>query len=353
MRKTRTNCMHAVMAAFATAALTISLIPYTVSPIAAKPIASPPVKAPSAPPTASQTPGRIITFPPKSIGNIFIGDDLLKTLLGKGDFFAQAKGTVKLPKAKIIRFIPSMDFYRDPSCIDKLPPDTFDIVDIKFLSMDTSEESLCDDAVLKLARMTGIRGVNIARSDVSDRGLAGLAPLHNLECIRMFSTESQGKFLWGLQSKQISHIRLSAVVVGDQNFAAINRFPKLHTITFATARITDQGVKAIANNKSLVFVDLRHNLGITDKSIDTFLKMPSLKELNLRGTKVTAKGVLRLKNKGLTGLGIPDEFLPQEKAAIKKAFVGVHILPGGEPARKEVDSDTETIFSPITRQRKI
>ena len=353
MRKIGTNCLQAIQTAFAATALTISLIPYAVSPLSAKPVAHAPIKAPSAPPTSPAATGKIITFPPKSIGNIFVGDDLLKTLLEKGNFLAQAKGTVKLPKGKIIRYIPSMDFYRDPSCIDKLPPDAFDIVDIKFLSMDTSEETLCDDAVLKLARMTGIRGVNIARSDVSDRGLAGLAPLRNLECIRMFSTESQDKFLWGLQSKRLSHIRLSAVVVGDQNFAAINRFPKLDTITIATARITDQGVKAIANNKSLVFVDLRHNLGITDKSIDTFLAMPSLKELNLRGTKVTAKGVLRLKNKGLTGLGIPDEFLPQEKAAIKKAFVGVHILSGGEPARKEVDSDTETIFSPITRQRKI
>ena len=257
-----------------------------------------------------------------------------------------------MPPGKTIRFVPNMDFYRDPSSIDTLPVDAFDIVEIKFLSMDDAEEKLCDEAVIKLGRMTGIQGIAVPRSDVSDRGLIGLAPLPHLKYIKMFSSESRGAFLAHLKTKELCNIRLSSMEVGDKNFKAIARYPALDYIVFERVGISDAGVASIATLKTIKSIDFRFNPGITDKSIDVFLKLPLLKELNLRGTSITAAGIMRLKPLALTVLGTPDGLPAKDMIAIKKAFANTRLLKS-EPTRKEVDSDTETIFSPITRGRKL
>jgi Leucine rich repeat len=65
----------------------------------------------------------------------------------------------------------------------------------------------------------------------------------------------------------------------------------LERLELSSARVTDEGLKALAGFSSLESLDLDGNAQITDAGLKELYGLTSLQSLNLAGTKVTRAGV--------------------------------------------------------------
>lgn len=100
------------------------------------------------------------------------------------------------------------------------------------------------------------------------------------------------------ESQQSALLTFTAVSLrGNLDDAAFKKLesvtPQFVTVDLSATKITDQAVAQLGSSKNLRLIRLAET-GVTDASIDTLLKIPTLESINLYGTKVTDAGVSKL-----------------------------------------------------------
>lgn len=100
------------------------------------------------------------------------------------------------------------------------------------------------------------------------------------------------------ESQQSALLTFTAVSLrGNLDDAAFKKLesvtPQFVTVDLSATKITDQGVAQLGSSKNLRLIRLAET-GVTDATIDTLLKLPTLESINLYGTKVTDAGVSKL-----------------------------------------------------------
>lgn len=104
------------------------------------------------------------------------------------------------------------------------------------------------------------------------------------------------------ESQQSDLLTFTAVSLrGNLDDAAFKKLesvtPQFVTVDLSATKITDQAVAQLGSSKNLRLIRLAET-GVTDASIDTLLKLPTLESINLYGTKVTDAGVSKLASMG-------------------------------------------------------
>ncbi len=100
------------------------------------------------------------------------------------------------------------------------------------------------------------------------------------------------------ESQQSSLLTFTAVSLrgnlDDAGFMKLEPvISKLVTVDLSATKITDKAVAQLEASQNLRLIRLAET-GVTDASIDTLLKIPTLESINLYGTKVTDAGVSKL-----------------------------------------------------------
>jgi hypothetical protein len=141
-------------------------------------------------------------------------------------------------------------------------------------------------SAMKAARAAGARvvpvlpGVNLLRVEwitepdkATDKAVLALAPLR----------------------RHVAILGLAESAITDRALAEIGRMPNLVRLDLRRTAITDKGVVALvkANPKSLRWLNL-YGTGVTDAGLDA-LELPGLLNLHVWQTKVTEKGIQRLR----------------------------------------------------------
>jgi hypothetical protein len=290
---------------------------------------------------------RVLPFPRDySLGEILISPDPEPT--EENALMGAAKGTIVVPAGKFVTFIPSHRFYQNPAIINTLPADGIDCLTLQAVTLDDSEDGLCDRALGYIGHLKGLIVLNLDKSDATDKGAVHAADLPNLQKITAFQSTIEGGFVKQLGGlKQLRYLRLPSSPVKEQNLQYFCTLPHLEHLALSHSAISDEGVKNLAGCSQLIDLDLADCPRITDQSISALLGLKKLRLLNLAGTSITSKGLMRLNALPLACLTLPGNlYLSTQLKAIHAAFPGVNI-GGAQFSKKPVDAETNKLFAPL------
>ncbi|MBX9939310.1 MAG: hypothetical protein K2Y32_08665 [Candidatus Obscuribacterales bacterium] len=300
---------------------------------------------------------RVLDFPgKKQYGTLFLFD---KPNLNRGDGtpkLIKAQGSVKIPAGNLIEFLPNEHFIMAPQQLDKLPDDAFDAVRMKYFAMDDSEEGRADDALIYLGRFKTIKYLDLDRCEISDRGLEGIKNLPNLVTFTAMNSSITGKCFKKLGVlKELKQLKLQNTDPDLSCIADIPKaFPNLWHLCLTRTRITNKAIEPLAALKSLKRLDLAENSFLDDGCIPTLACLNSLNNLEIPETRITAKGLLKLKHLPLRQVdlsasnGKPESF--EKLRHEMKSTVFTMVTKYDKPP---VSENEQTLFAPLSRGRKL
>jgi hypothetical protein len=292
---------------------------------------------------------RVIVFPRDySLGEIIISPDATISDEDPRCRSGAAKGTVEVPPGEFVTFIPADRFYKNPSVIKTLAPDSIDCLGMFFSSMADSEDGLGDKAMAYIGHLKGLVKLKLDRSDAQDAAVAHAAELPNLQAISGFQSTFKGKcFKQFAVLKNLRYIHLPSSGIKDENLQYLPAIPHLQFLNLSHCYLSDDGVKYLAGCKELRSLELSDNAKITDKSLKVLLQLRDLRILSLANTSMSNASVVQLKGLPLLHLTLPHNvYQKSEMAAIRKSLPGVIVVGKGSDVRR-VDSDTGTLFAPL------
>ncbi|MBU6455167.1 MAG: hypothetical protein KGS72_25580 [Cyanobacteria bacterium REEB67] len=290
---------------------------------------------------------RTLTFPQAySLGEILIGekpgtpeDKMLR---------GAARGKIIVPAGHYSVFVPAEHFYKNPDIAKTLPSDGFDAMQVAALSLDDSEDGLCDRALAHIGHFKGLLDLSLDRSDAGDNGAAFASQLPELQRLSAVRTLVEGSCIKQFSCLQkLRYINLDGDALKDENLSYFADIPQLIYLRVSHANVGDLGVRNLSTCNGLVTLDLSQNFHITDAAMSCLTRMKSLRVLNLMGTSVTMKGLLKLKGMPLKYLHLPGvKYSPAEIAILNKALPGTIVI-FFHPHPKPLDSDSKLLFAPL------
>lgn len=298
---------------------------------------------------------RLLKFPSdKNYGALLVLPFFNRNEAVQANAVLNARGTVSVPRNKFVIFKPGENFFRKPSVIDSFAPDSFDGIDIRFLSMADDEDLLCDQALNHIARLTGLKVLEVDRSDVTDAGMSALSKLTNLEYISAFLTQIEGhclKDLVGLQKLQ--SLSITSVGLKNETLQYLPKLGSLCDLELSRAGLNDEGVKYIGQCVKLTRLRIARNPHITSASAKYLANLKQLDTLDLREAGISAKALEALKGLKLKLFFAPmSSPSPADRELVQKIFPGTSVMYPGK-GKENVDEETNTIFGQMSRGRKL
>ncbi len=229
----------------------------------------------------------------------------------------ETRGVVHVPAEAEVRLDIGKAAARDLTWLDKFRPD--DIQLIGFRGTDASNEGLHH-----IARLTGLRALELDGCPVDDAGLEGFAALTNLEEIDLGGLRKEGPGvgergmrvlarlpklrrlgLWqskvtgsGLAElvncRSLTHLELTGTKVGDAGLEKLAACRSLTYLRLEDTDVSDAGLTHLAKLPQLETLWLGENPEVTDEGLKTVGKLVNLTSLDLMNTKITRAGLVQL-----------------------------------------------------------
>jgi internalin A len=179
-----------------------------------------------------------------------------------------------------------------------------------------------------LARFKGLRRLELRNTDITDKGLAKLAPLTELEYLIVSHTKVDGTALANLTTlKQLKRLDISSVDLVPASLVALKQFDKLRDLSLSQCHLRNPDLRPVGLCPSISSLDISDDPLISDKGMIELKPLKKLTFLNISGTVITSKGLQSLKGLPLERIKIrPKDFPAAVKNDISKALPGVKFL---------------------------
>ena len=237
-------------------------------------------------------------------------------------------------------------FFLHPEVLKDIPPDCLDSIRMRFSSFDDKEDGLCDKAMKYVGRLTGLKELNLDRSEVTDLGLSQAKSLVNLESMTLFSTLVKGLAFKDLTDlKKLHTINIPMNELAPETYEYFSRYPRLTSLDVGRCHPNEQAIKSIAKCTNLTDLDISGNRTLNDKNIKYLTSLKHLKLLNVFGTNVSLEGLTELKGLPLKLVVLPERDYEQVKLdALRKVFPNTNLAAKG---RGKLKGGDEAIFAPL------
>ncbi|MBP6747022.1 hypothetical protein KA344_17455 [bacterium] len=237
-------------------------------------------------------------------------------------------------------------FFLHPEVLKDIPPDCLNSIRMRFSSFDDGEDGLCDKAMKYVACLTGLKKLNLDRSEVTDEGLSHAKSLVNLESMTLFSTLVKGKAFKDLTGlKKLHTINIPLNELTPDTYEYFSGYPKLTTLDVGRCHPNEQAIKCIAKCTNLTDLDISGNQTVNDRNIKYLTSLKQLKSLRLFGTNVSLNGLAQLKDLPLKQIVLPErEYDSARLDAVRKVFPQAKLIA---KQRGKLKGNDEAIFAPL------
>lgn len=234
-----------------------------------------------------------MNFPPKSYGGLAI--TLQNKTTGQSTSkLCKAQGRVVVPRDAIVTFYPEFFFFQNPHDLDSMAPDSFDNVIVRYVSMEDKDEGKLDDAIAALNHFTGIRFLDVSRTEASDRGLSRLNNLTNLEYLDCFLCETKGAFLQQLVNcKKLKWLTLAQNKLASQYLRYLPEYTGLKFLELTRTNLSGSDGLPLGNCRSLQYLDIRYNTKLSPDVDKVLMKLANLKELKVSPGQLSQERLAR------------------------------------------------------------
>lgn len=150
-----------------------------------------------------------------------------------------------------------------------------------------------------LARVKGLAtevvAMHLAKTQVTDTGLAHLAGMSNLQTLDLSNTNITDSGLVHLEKlRSLQTLTLYNTRVTGSGLASLKGLTSLRQLSLGRTRVDDAGLADLSRLKSLLHLDLA-DTKVTDGGLAHLRGLADLRHVVLRGTEATATGVADLK----------------------------------------------------------
>ena len=159
------------------------------------------------------------------------------------------------------------------------------------LLLDLSGSQTTDSGGRELRRVTSIRWLNLANTQVSDATLEAISTLPNLNILELSNAAISAQGISHLNRVELGHLDLSNCPIGNAGLAELAKQPPSYLILSNTS-LTDSGLQKL-EGLSFVWLDLSHN-SLSDDAIVHLNALNRAMFLDLSGTNLTDEGLRQL-----------------------------------------------------------
>ena len=158
-------------------------------------------------------------------------------------------------------------------------------------SLDLSQAEVTDGDLVTLTKLPGLEDLNLARGDVTDRGLRHVATLRNLRRLNLAGTGITNGGLSALAMlPRLESLDLGDTCITDAGLRTLAEGPPLRTLILQGTGVGDTGIAHLGRCRTLTELDLG-DTKVTDAGLIELGHLPSLENLNLAKCRVTDRGM--------------------------------------------------------------
>ncbi len=226
---------------------------------------------------------QVLVFPEhEAAGLLFIAEKPYSLDDTQIEWLCEASGEITLPTCEYIGIVFNHNVMVRREVLSKLDPSTIQLVyfhnpfelvfdelieDLFEMGRDSDDSSANDQDCELLASIHGLRGLNVARSQITSKGLAHICELQSLESLSLSLTHTN-----------------------DEDLALLLNLVDLHELDLSMTMITDRGLSTLSKMQKLQDLSLSA-CSITDDALDELLKLPSLRFLDISDTAISDEGL--------------------------------------------------------------
>ena len=172
----------------------------------------------------------------------------------------------------------------------------------KMLELDLHDTPLGDGTLQNLVDCKDLELIDLSGTRVSDEGLKNFKGMDELRKLMLGRTTITGIGFKSLSSLQrLSRLELDRCKLTNTGLESIATIASLEDLDLSDSQAGDTAIMPLRQLPALQRLRLNRNVMLTDKVADTLITFPSLTEVSLLGSKLTAKGLAVLRKKeGLT-----------------------------------------------------
>ena len=164
----------------------------------------------------------------------------------------------------------------------------------------TSYQTITDNSLQHIARLTNLRTLHLQGDKVTDAGLNQLSGLMKLRELDVRATQANGEFLQALSQAPLESLSISRL--SDDSAQWLKSFPNLTGLSIYDSPMTERGFAAIASLRRLKTLRLRNCPNISPAAFRQLSDMHSLKDLDVVDTPVGDDALAVITNLELTRL---------------------------------------------------
>ncbi len=193
----------------------------------------------------------------------------------------------------------------------------------------TAPDRMDDAGLAHVAKLPGLTGLYLRESRVTNAGLRHLAPLHSLEELALGGGRITDAGLAHLAPlPRLRYLLLQGDGFSDRAFVHLKNVPGLRIGHFGhLPQITDAGLAHLANCSQMQDLSFHWSENITNEGIRHLARLPNLRSLDVRRSRVTDEGLAHLRGvKTLESLELPDEGISDRGLAYLSELPRLHKL---------------------------
>jgi len=249
-------------------------------------------------------------------------------------YLSAARGVVPVPAKGTIQLMCTYDLTVHPENLKYIPPDLVAIFDGHALPV-------TDDICEPLSKLTSVTKLELKQTDVTDRGLVLLSRLPHLKELLLDETDITGSFLEPFKGvDSLTYLSISNDTLSMQGIKNLSQLRHLTVLELCQARVTDDMLDYVGQLHSLEVLRLSLNSKITDDGVRHLRSLTKLHRLDLDETRVTANGLLMLKDLPLGRLSVSDTIGAEGLKVLHKAFprcaIGLHTKGIATPEARQL-----------------
>jgi hypothetical protein len=257
----------------------------------------------------------------------------------KGKFFAEAKGTISCNADDSLMLMARFPLTDKPTLLNSFPVNSFEYIIIDNLPAE-------DKIFGPLSRLTGLKRLDFIEGEFHDTAFGQLSKLVNLEALVVRECFVTGESLTHFGSlKKLKYIFFKSIALDWKLLSKSGpTLPGMTDLILGSTNLTDQGLDWIVRMPNLTNLTLDGDVSVTDKGLLRLKSLKKLRRLGLKRMKVTANGLLQLKDTNIKNIQIEDiEFSPSDLKRLTTAMPGIAFAF----RKKEMKPDTMEMFAPL------
>ena len=172
-----------------------------------------------------------------------------------------------------------------------------DLGELTSLDIEASQEQMeiTDKGTVHIGTLTKLETLELKSTRITDAGLAQLKSLTRLKELCLNAAPLTGAGLERLKgATHLTVLDLFATKTNDEGLQNIKWFPDLTRLELFGTQVTDAGVRHIKGLAELRDLGLMYT-NVSDAALEDIASLGKLRRVQLEGTKVTAKGVKKLR----------------------------------------------------------